>query len=153
MASYSRDLLNNYLNEVLEDCRTFGPAYKCYYYLDRKTGAFCDYSLEQEKIMNIDETTKQTTLFDLLCLFVALDLSSRRCFTPTAAIIVACRNISSLTQTKYAEKIGVSVKVLSAWEQGARNASLNNMLSVCKIIGLDYNSFFETYNNLLAFEK
>ena len=102
--------------------------------------------------MYIDEVTTKTTLFDLFCLFIAIDLSNNNVFTPTGAITVACRNISDLTQVEFAKKLGITVQVLRSWEQGSRNASLNNMIALCKAVNVDYNTFFKTYENLLNFK-
>lgn len=139
--------LNYYLNQVLEDCVTFGPSYQCYYYLNRENQAFIAYSLEKEDIIYIDEITRSTTLFDLFCYLIAIDLYQQKHYSPGAVVTIACRNISGLTQEKFANALGISVRTLQQWEQGVRKINLENILAVCKFIKIDYNTFFTAYEH------
>ena len=145
--------LNYYLNKVLEDCVTFGPSYQCFYYLNRENHAFIAYSLEKEDIIYNDEITRSTTLFDLFCYLIASDLFKQKHYSPGAVVTIACRSISGLTQEKFANALGVSVRTLQQWEQGARKINLENILAVCKFIKIDYNTFFTAYEHAQAWLK
>lgn len=57
----------------------------------------------------------------------------------TGQFIAACRKEQGLTQAQLAEKIGVSDRAVSKWENGKALPDASNMLDVCEVLGISVN--------------
>lgn len=57
----------------------------------------------------------------------------------TGQFIAACRKEQGLTQAQLAEKIGVSDRAVSKWENGKALPDASNMLDVCDALGISVN--------------
>lgn len=58
--------------------------------------------------------------------------------------IAIARKKSGLTQTNVAEKLNLSVSMISAWESGIRIPKLNTILRICNAIGCDTSEILNT---------
>ena len=56
--------------------------------------------------------------------------------------ISLCRKDKKLTQEQLAEKLNVSVNVVSKWERGLNLPDYSNMQTLCDILGISLNEFF-----------
>lgn len=136
------------INEVLEDINLFGADKKCIVYLDKETLYIKDYSLEQEKIIYLDEERKFITLFELLVRLVDMDYRTNKKELPAYSIAVkCCRQLTGLSQIKFAEFIGSTRRTVEDWESGKRNIGIEKLLIVAEKCGLKkktiLNVFFE----------
>ncbi len=57
----------------------------------------------------------------------------------TGQFIAVCRKEQGLTQAQLAEKIGVSDRAVSKWENGKALPDASNMLDVCEVLGISVN--------------
>ena len=56
--------------------------------------------------------------------------------------IASCRKKQKLTQEQLAEKLGISDRAISKWENGICLPDASNMLELCKILGITINDLF-----------
>ena len=63
-----------------------------------------------------------------------------------AGFIASCRKEVNLTQKQLAERLGITVKAISKWENGVTMPDTSIMLELCDILGI-------SVNELLSGEK
>jgi transcriptional regulator with XRE-family HTH domain len=62
--------------------------------------------------------------------------------------IKTIRNNKGLTQSKLAEKIGVTQGALSQWELGIVNPSINNLRNIAIVLNCSLDELFDKKNEL-----
>ena len=61
--------------------------------------------------------------------------------------IAKCRNDRKMTQFELSEKLGVSDKSVSRWENGRTMPDYHTLKKLCKELEITYNDFFECRDN------
>ena len=134
---------NEFIKKVLEDIALAGANTGCIVYLDKESMLISDYSLEEEKVIYMDEARARMPLFQLLVTLISFDYAEKNHPLPIYAIIIkAMRNIKLLSQVKFAEFLGVPRRTLEDWESGARRLSFEKLIDVGKRCGIDPDTVF-----------